>query len=139
MLFKVCARYFPFSPWIRIFRRLAWASPRLEQLPTLKIFFLPGRPGLHIAGLHFQIRQIPGAALQRPYRDIHGAEEIYRILPQSVIPEFALLRSADHDHFLFFKLMDPVYASFLQAVGSLFLAETGRIAGVGQGAAAPPE
>ena len=40
---------------------------------------------------------------------------------------------AYHDHFLLFKLMDPVNASFLDAVGSLFLTEAGRIAGKGLG------
>ena len=42
VLFSVCARYFPLSPWTRIFNLLAWASPRLEQLPTSKYFFCRG-------------------------------------------------------------------------------------------------
>ena len=43
VLFNVCARYFlPSLPFTRIFRRLACASPRLEQLPTSKYFFWRG-------------------------------------------------------------------------------------------------
>ena len=42
MLFKVCAKYFPFSPFTRIFNLLACASPKLEQLPTSKYFFCLG-------------------------------------------------------------------------------------------------
>src|SRR5699024_1737269 len=42
VLFNVCAKYFPSFPFTRIPRRLACASPRLEQLPTSKYFFCLG-------------------------------------------------------------------------------------------------
>ncbi len=43
MLFSVCAKYlFPSLPFTRMPRRLACASPRLEQLPTSKYFFCLG-------------------------------------------------------------------------------------------------
>ena len=43
VLLRVWARYFlPFSPFTRILRRLACASPRLEQEPTSKYFFWRG-------------------------------------------------------------------------------------------------
>ena len=39
VLLRVCAKYFlPSSPFTRILRRLACASPKLEQLPTSKYF-----------------------------------------------------------------------------------------------------
>jgi hypothetical protein len=37
-----------------------------------------------------------------------GTEEINGILPELVIPVFGILRFADNDHFLLFKLMDSV-------------------------------
>ena len=51
-------------------------------------------------------RTCPGAALQRPHRDVQGAEEIHRVLPQLLVPGGALLRLADHDHLLLLKLVD---------------------------------
>ena len=43
VLLRVCAKYFlPSSPFTRILRRLACASPKLEQLPTSKYFFCLG-------------------------------------------------------------------------------------------------
>ena len=49
-------------------------------------------------------------------------------------PVHALLGSGNNDHFLLFKLMNAVNASFLNAVSTLFLTEAGRIAceGVGE-------
>ena len=43
VLFKVCAKYlFPSFPFTLIFKRLACASPKFEQLPTSKYFFCLG-------------------------------------------------------------------------------------------------
>ena len=93
----------------------------------LKILLLSGRPCLHIAGLHLQIRQITRAALERAHRDIHAPEEVHRILPQPVIPHHRVLGLADHDHLLLLELMDTIYASLLEPVRTLLLSEAGRI------------
>ena len=34
------------------------------------VFLLPGTPGLHVAALHLQVRQVAGAALQLPHGDL---------------------------------------------------------------------
>ena len=66
VLFRVWARVFPFSPLMRIFSLRACASPRLEHEPISKYFCCLGRPRLHVQRFHLQVRQIAGAALQRP-------------------------------------------------------------------------
>ena len=42
----------------------------------LKVLLLTGGPGLNVAGLHLQVGQIAGAALQLPHGDVHGAEQL---------------------------------------------------------------
>ena len=49
VLFKVWTKYVPFSPLVLIPRRLAWASPNVEQLPTSKYFCCLG---LHASTSH---------------------------------------------------------------------------------------
>ena len=95
----------------------------------LEVLLLTRRPCFYVYRLHLQVSQVTGAALQRTYRDVHGAEQVYGILPQTIKPHLAVLRLADYDHFLLFKLVNTVYASLLQAVGTLLLTEARRIAG----------
>ena len=65
VLFSVWARYLPFSPFTRMRRRRACASPRLEQLPTSKYFFWRGDHASTSTALNLQICQVARAALQR--------------------------------------------------------------------------
>ena len=101
---------------------------QIRTASNLKILFLPWRPCLYVAGLHFQVCQIPGAALKRTHRYIQRAEQIYRIFPQLVVPIRAFFRFAHNNHFLFFKLMDTVNASLLNSMSAFFFTETWRIA-----------
>ena len=94
----------------------------------LKVFLLTRRPCLYVHRLHLQISQVAGAALQSTYRDVHGTEQVYGVLPQTIKPHLAVLRLADYDHFLLLELVDTVYASLLQTVGALLFTEAGRIA-----------
>ena len=48
-------------------------------------------------------------------------------MPELFIPVVRILRPADDDHFLLFKLVDTVYAALFQTVAADFLAEAGRI------------
>ena len=95
----------------------------------LKVFLLPGGPGLDVAGLDLQIRQVAGAALQLPHRDLQAPEQLHAVAPHLLVPVHALLGPADHDHLLLLELVDAVNAPLLDAVGALFLAEAGGIAG----------
>ena len=98
-----------------------------------EVLLLAGRPGLNVNRLDLQVSQVAGAALQGADRDIQRTEQVNSVLPQLIEPQGALFRLADNDHFLLLELMDAVYASLLDAVGALFLAEAGRVRGQGLG------
>ena len=91
MLFSVWAKYLVPSAALRGCqggapgRLLSWSSFLLRNTSSVS------GPCLYVAGLHLQIRQVAGAALQGPYRDIQRAEQVYRVLPQFVIPEHCCL------------------------------------------------
>ena len=97
----------------------------------LEVLLLTRGPCLYVHRFHLQVSQIAGAALQSTYRDVHGTEQVYGILPQTIKPHLAVLGLADYDHFLLLELVDTIYASLLQAVCALLLTEAGRIAGQG--------
>ena len=94
----------------------------------LKVLALPRAPGLDVAALHLQVRQIARAALQLPHWDVQAPEQVHRVVPQLVVPHHAVLGAAENDHLLFLKLVDAVYTALLQAVRALLLAEAGGIA-----------
>ena len=106
---------------------------QVRAAANLKILLLAGAPGFDIAALDLQVSQIAGAALQLANGDLHGAEQLDRVLPQLIVPGHAVLGLADDDHFLLLKLVDAVDAALLNAVGTLFLTEAGAVAGQGQG------
>ena len=54
----MCKIFLPSSPFTRILRRRACASPRLEQLPTSKVFLLSWRPCLNIERFYLKISKI---------------------------------------------------------------------------------
>ena len=47
----------------------------------LKVLALPRAPGLDIAALHLQVRQIARAALQLPHGDVQAPEQVHRVVP----------------------------------------------------------
>ena len=93
----------------------------------LKILLLARAPRLDVAGLDLQIGEIAGAALKLAHRNVHAAEELDGVAPELFVPVHALLRAADDDHLLLFKLVDAVHAALLDAVRAFLLAEAGRI------------
>ena len=93
----------------------------------LKVLLLARAPGLDVTGLDLQVGKVAGAALELAHRDIQAAEELDGVAPELLVPVHALLRAADDDHLLLFKLVDAVHAALLDAVRALFLAEAGRI------------
>ena len=101
----------------------------------LKVFLLPGAPGLNVAGLDLQVGQVAGAALQLTHGNVHAAEQLHGVAPHFFVPGHGILRLADYDHLLLLKLVDAVDAPLLNAVGTLLLAEAGGIAGEGLGQA----
>ena len=109
--------------------------PQIGAGAHLEVLLLPGRPGLDVAGLALQIRQIAGAALQLPHGDIQRAEQLHAVTPQLLVPRLGVLRLADHDHLLLLELVDAVDAPLLDAVGTLLLAEAGGVGGQGLGQA----
>ncbi len=101
----------------------------------LEIFLLPGGPGLNVAGLHLQVRQIPGAALQLADRDVQGPEQLHAVPPHLLVPVHGVLGPAHHDHLLLLELVDAVHPPLLNAVGALLLPEAGGVGGQGLGQA----
>ena len=97
----------------------------------LEVLLLPGAPGLDVAALHLQVRQVAGAAVQLAHGDVQTAEELHAVAPELLIPVHALLGAADHYHLLLLKLVYAVDAALLYAVGALLLAEAGGVAGEG--------
>ena len=95
----------------------------------LKVFLLPWRPRFHVNALYLEVCKIAGAALDRAHRNIQRAEKVHRIVPELIEPGRALLRLADDDHLLLFKLVDAINAPLLDAMRTNLLAEAGRIAG----------
>ena len=130
VLFKVCKRntFCLLHPVTRIPSRRACASPRLEQLPTSKYFFCLGDQASTSTDFTFRSAKVAGAAFQCSYRNIHGTEQIYGVLPQLIIPHGRFFRLTDNDHFLLLELMDTVNASFFNAVCAFFLTEARAIA-----------
>lgn len=63
---QVCAAFLSVLAATRIFRRLAGRSPRLEQLPTSKYFFLTRRPCLNIDRFYFQSARSPNSTEYEP-------------------------------------------------------------------------
>src|SRR5574344_1103116 len=59
VLFSVCAKYLPFSPFTLIFNLLACASERFEQLPTSKYFFCLGDQASTSIDLTFKSAKSP--------------------------------------------------------------------------------
>ena len=94
-----------------------------------EVFFLAGRPRLHVAGLDLEVGQIARAALKRSHRDVEAPKELDGVAPQLVVPRHGILGLADDDHLLLLELMDAVDAALLDAVGALLLAEAGAVAG----------
>ena len=93
----------------------------------LEILLLSGAPRLDVDGLDLEIGEVAGAALEGAYRDIEGAEELDRVLPQLIEPHLALFGLADDDHLLLLELVDAVNAALLQTVSALLFSEAGRI------------
>ena len=98
-----------------------------------EVFFLAGGPGFDITGFDLEVGQVAGAALEGADGDVQAAEELDGVGPHLVVPVHGFLGLADDDHLLLFKLVDPVDAALLDAVGTLFLAEAGGVAGQGLG------
>ena len=116
---------------VALHANLQTASLRVAQIGAgayLEILLLTGAPRFHVQTLHLQVGQVAGAAFQRAHRNIQRAEEVHRVLPQAAEPLHALLRLAQHDHFLLFELVNAIYAALLNAVRANLLAEAGRIA-----------
>ena len=103
--------------------------PEIGAAPHLKIFLLAGRPGLYVNALDLEVGKVARAALQRADRDIERTEEINRIMVKLFKLGRAVLRLADNNHFLLFKLVDPVDAALLNPMGADLFSETRRIAG----------
>ena len=56
----------------------------------LEVLLLAGRPGLDVAALHLQVRQVAGAALQLPDGDLEIAEELHAVAPEQAIESSGL-------------------------------------------------
>ena len=128
VLFSVCAKYlFPSLPFTRIPRRLACASPRLEQLPTSKYFFCLGDHAS--TSQDFTLRSARSPEQHSSVRTGISRERNRSTVffPQFIIPFFAFFWFAYNDHFLFFKLMDSVYTTFFDSMSSFFFTEAWRI------------
>ena len=126
VLFKVCAKYLPSLPLNtdasndEPAHRPDWNSFPLrntssdaETRPPRRMLFT------------FQIRQVAGAAFQRSAPEYPGNGRnrpmfCHRLIDTSIL---ALFRLADNDHFLLFKLMNPVNAAFFNAVRPYFFTE----------------
>ncbi len=81
VLFKVCAKYlFPSFPFTLIFKRRAWASPKLEQLPTSKYFFCLGDHASTSQDLTFKSAKSPEQH-SNVRTGISAAEQINGVLP----------------------------------------------------------
>ena len=69
----------------------------LSGQKRIKVFLLSRGPCFNVDGFYFQVSQVTGAAFQCSYRNIHGTEQVYCVLPEFVEPFHAVFRFAVDD------------------------------------------